>query len=196
MKRELSMGKDSVFKYPNSFIVMFGTLVCQYVWYIMFPMFSHSHILSLVMWPIMWLTYPLFHNSIGSILSCYASHTALVSSDSKSTSPLMRSITPSPLFLSLSSKTSCISKSSIRGVVFLVSIWWSSSLIMPPIRSSASDQCNRLVTVIFSLSEVMPSCSHCEEKKLVYVAIVVFTGCQPSLCVKCIQVNMWLSCNV
>ena len=134
----------------------------------------------------MWLTYPLFHSSIGLIPFYYTSYTALVSSNNKSTSLFIRSVTPSPLSLSLSLKTSCISKSLIRGVVFPDSIWWSSSLIMSSIRSSASDWHNRLVTVILLLSEVMPLCFYCKEKKLVYIIIAIFTDCQPSLCVECI----------
>ena len=144
----------------------------------------------------MWLTYSSSYGLIGLILFCYASHTALVSSDNKSTSPFMRSITLSPLFLFSSLKTFCISKLLIRGVVFPDLIWWSFSLIMPSIRSSVFNQHNRLVTVILLLSEVMPSCSCCEEKKLVCVAIVALTGCQPSSCVKCMWVNMWSSCNI
>jgi len=185
MKRELSMGKNSVLKYPNFFIVMFGTSVHQYIWYITFPTFSCSYVLSLVTWSTIWLIYLLSHSLIGSIPSCYASHTTLVFSDSKSTSPLIRSITPSPLSLFLSLKTSCISKLSIRGVVFPDLIWWSSFLIIPPIRSSASDQHNRLVIIILLLSKVMPSCSYYVEKVLVCVTIAALTSCQPSSCVEC-----------
>jgi len=67
---------------------------------------------------------------------------------------------------------------------------------MPSIRSSAFDHCNRLVTIILLLDEVMPLYSHYKEKKLVCITIAVLTGHQPSLCVECMQANMQLSCNV
>jgi len=72
---------------------MFSTLVHQYVQYIAFPTFLCSHVLSLVTWSIMWLTYSLFYGLIGSIPSCYVSHTALVSSDNKSASLFIRFVT-------------------------------------------------------------------------------------------------------
>jgi len=144
----------------------------------------------------MWLTYSLFHNSIGSNPSCVAYHTTWVSSDNKSTSPYIRSITLPPCFPSLSLKTSCISKSLIRSVVFPDSFWWSLFLIMPLIRSSASDHYNWLITTILSLSKVMPSCSHCVEKALMCVVIASLTRRQPSSCIECMWVNMQSSCNV
>ena len=144
----------------------------------------------------MWLAYSLFYDLIRLNPFCVAYYTTWVSSDSMSTSLFIRSVILPPLSPSLSLKTSCISKLLIRDVVFPNSFWWSLFLIMPFIRSSASDCYNRLVTIIFLLDEVMPLCSHCEEKKLVCVAIAVLTGCQPSSCVECIWVNMQLSCNV
>jgi len=143
-----------------------------------------------------WLTYFSFYNSIGLNPSCMAYYTTWVSSDNKSTSPYIRSVTLPPLFLSLSLKTSCISKLLIRGIVFPDLIWWSLFLIMPLIRSSVSDYCNWLVTTILLFSEVMLSYSHCVEKALVCVIIAVLTKCQPSSYIKCTWVNMWLSCNV
>ena len=175
----------SMLVHPTFSHTEFGMLVC--------PIFSHTEFGNMMS---MWLIYSSFHSLIRSIPSYATYYTAWVSSDNKSTSPFMRSVTPSPLSLSSFSKTSCISKSSIRGVVFSDSIWWSSFLIMPSIRSSVSDYYNRLVTIILLLSEVMPSCSCCEEKKLVYVTIMALTRYQPSSCVKCMQVNMQLSCNI
>jgi len=144
----------------------------------------------------MWLTYSSSYSSIRLNSSCIAYYTTWVSSDSMSISPFMRSITLPPLSPSLSLKTSCISKLLIRGVVFLNLFWWSSFLIMPLIRSSASDYCNWLITTILSLGKVMPSCSCCVEKVLVCVTIAFLTGRQLSSCIKCMQVNMQLSCNV
>ena len=43
---------------------------------------------------------------------------------------------------------------------------------MPPIRSSASKRCTRIVAVILSLSKIMPTYSRCVLKGLVYIAIL------------------------
>ena len=144
----------------------------------------------------MWLAYSLSYNLISLNTCTIALYTSTISPSSISTSPLIRSITLFPLSLFLSLKTSCISKLLIRGVVFSNSIWWFSFLIISPIRSFVFNQYNRLVTVILLLSKVMPSCSCCVEKVLVCVVIAALTGCQPSSCVKCTWVNIWLSCNV
>ena len=67
---------------------------------------------------------------------------------------------------------------------------------MPPIRSLASERCTYTVAVILLLSEIMPSCSRCEEKKLVCVAIIASFSRQPSSYIKCIKLNMHLFYNV
>ena len=67
---------------------------------------------------------------------------------------------------------------------------------MPPIKSSLSNYYNRLVTIILSLSEVMPSCSRYADKKLVCVAIAAPSGCQPSFYAECMKLNMRSSCNI
>ena len=67
---------------------------------------------------------------------------------------------------------------------------------MPPIRSLASAYCAKLVAVILLLSEIMPSCSYCKEKKLVYIAIITPFSHQPFSYIKCIKLNIRLSCNV
>ena len=67
---------------------------------------------------------------------------------------------------------------------------------MPLIRSLASKRCAYVITVIFLLSEIMPSCSCCEEKKLVYIIIAAFFSRQPSSYIKCTKLNMCLSCNI
>ena len=67
---------------------------------------------------------------------------------------------------------------------------------MPPIRSSAFKRRSRLVLLILSLGEIMPSYSYCVEKWLSYVAILALSDCQPSSYTKCACVNMWLLCNI
>ena len=67
---------------------------------------------------------------------------------------------------------------------------------MPLIRSLASKYCAYIVAVIFLFSEIMPSCSRCEEKKLVYITIIAPFSCQPSFYIKCTKLNIYLSCNV
>ena len=67
---------------------------------------------------------------------------------------------------------------------------------MPFIRSLGSKRHAYTVALILLLSEIMPSCSCCEEKKLVYIAIIVLFNCQPFSCIKCTKLNIHLSCNV
>ena len=67
---------------------------------------------------------------------------------------------------------------------------------MPFIRSLVSKRRACTVAVILLLSEIMPSYSYCEEKKLVYIIITAPFGRQPSFCIKCTKLNMCLSCNV
>ena len=67
---------------------------------------------------------------------------------------------------------------------------------MPPIRSLASKCHAYTVAVILSFSEIMPSCSHCKEKKLVYIIIIAPSGRQPSFYIKYTKLNMHLSCNI
>ena len=47
---------------------------------------------------------------------------------------------------------------------------------MPPVRSLASERCAYIITVILLLSEIMPTYSHCTEKKLVYIIITAPFG--------------------
>ena len=67
---------------------------------------------------------------------------------------------------------------------------------MPSVRSLASKCCAYTVAVIFLLSEIMPSCSRCKEKKLVYITIIAPFSRQPSSYIKCTKLNICLSCNV
>ena len=67
---------------------------------------------------------------------------------------------------------------------------------MPLIRSLSSKRHAYTVAVILLFSEIMPSCSYCEEKKLVYITIVALFSHQPSFYIKCTKLNICLSCNV
>jgi hypothetical protein len=70
---------------------------------------------------------------------------------------------------------------------------------MPSVRSLVSKclaYCSKLVAVILSLSEIMPSYSCCEEKGLVYIMLIAPFSHQPSSCSKYTALNMHLSCNI
>ena len=67
---------------------------------------------------------------------------------------------------------------------------------MPPIRSSAFECCACIVAVILLFSKIMPSCSYCKEKKLVYIIIITPFSHQPSSYIKCIKLNIYLFYNV
>ena len=44
--------------------------------------------------------------------------------------------------------------------------------LMPPIRSTTSERCARVMALILSLSEIMPTYSYCSKKGLVYIVII------------------------
>ena len=67
---------------------------------------------------------------------------------------------------------------------------------MPPIRSLASKRRAHAVAVILLFSEIMPSCSYCKEKKLVYIIIAASFGRQPSFYIKYTKLNMRSFYNV
>ena len=67
---------------------------------------------------------------------------------------------------------------------------------MPFIRSLAFKRRAYTVAVILLFGEIMPSYSRYKEKKLVYIIIVVFFGCQPFFCGKCTKLNIYSSCNI
>ena len=69
---------------------------------------------------------------------------------------------------------------------------------MPPVRTflSSTDRRACTATFILSLGEVMPTCSRCADKKLVYIAIAAPSSRQPSSCFKCTSANMRSSCDV
>ena len=67
---------------------------------------------------------------------------------------------------------------------------------MPFIRSLASKRRTYIVLVILLLGETMLIYSHYAKKKLVYIIIITPSSYQPSFCVKCTKLNIYLSCNV
>ena len=67
---------------------------------------------------------------------------------------------------------------------------------MPSIRSLISERYTHIVVIILSLGEIMPSYSCYKEKKLVYITIIALFSCQPSSYIKCIKLNIRLSCNI
>ena len=68
--------------------------------------------------------------------------------------------------------------------------------LIPPIRSSASKRCTYIVAVILLLSKIMPTCSRCILKGLVYIIIIAPLGRQPFSYTKCTKLNMCLSYNI
>ena len=69
---------------------------------------------------------------------------------------------------------------------------------MPPIRTSLSSTNYYVYIVAFiqSLGEVMPTYSHCSNKKLVYITIAAPSSRQPSFYSKCTSTNIYSSYNV
>ena len=68
--------------------------------------------------------------------------------------------------------------------------------LIPFIRFLASKRCTYVVAVILSLSEIMPTCSCCVLKGLIYIAIIALLSRQPSFYTKYTKLNIRLSCNV
>ena len=124
------------------------------------------------------------------------SHKLLTSFNSHDIFPI-KSVTlfPSSPFLTL--KTSYIYKSFIKDMVFSISIWWPSSLIIPRASfSSSTMHHNHLVSTILLLSEIILPYSYCNEKGLVYITIASPTGHHFLLYAKCTKANMRSSCDV
>ena len=67
---------------------------------------------------------------------------------------------------------------------------------MPLIRSLASKRRLRLISLILSLGEIIPSYSYCVEKRLFYITISAPFSYQPSFYTKCTKLNIYLSCDV
>ena len=67
---------------------------------------------------------------------------------------------------------------------------------MPFIRSLVSKYCTCVILVILLLGEIISIYSCYAEKKLVYIIIIAPSSRQPSSYIKCIKLNMHLSCNI
>ena len=67
---------------------------------------------------------------------------------------------------------------------------------MPFVRFSASKRYIYIVAVILLLGKIMPTCSCCVLKGLVYITIIALLGCQSSFYTKCTKLNMRLSCDI
>ena len=67
---------------------------------------------------------------------------------------------------------------------------------MPLVRSLASKRYAYIIVMIFSFNKIMPTCSYCVLKGLVYIIIIAFLSRQPSFYTKYTKLNMRLSCNI
>jgi len=133
------------------------------------------------------------HSLIGSIVAYATSTNSLSSALSSCDIYLIRSITLASSSLSLSLKTSVISRLLIRGVVllFLFASVYTKWLIMPkhPLLLQLQHYA-KTVAFILSFSKVILLCSRCTKEGLVYVAIAAPSSHQPSFCFKCTSINI------
>ena len=68
--------------------------------------------------------------------------------------------------------------------------------LIPSVRSLVSERRARVIAVILLLGEIMPTCSRCVLKGLVYIIIIALLSRQSSFYTKCIKLNIRLSCNI
>ena len=71
--------------------------------------------------------------------------------------------------------------------------------LIPLIRSLAFKRLTcrfKLVAVILSLGEIIPTYFCYAEKGLMCIVIIALLGCQPSSYIECTKLNMCSSCNV
>ena len=67
---------------------------------------------------------------------------------------------------------------------------------MPLIRFLVSKRHTCIIAVILLFSKIMPIYSCCVLKGLIYITIIALLGRQPSSYIKCIKLNIYLSCDV
>ena len=115
--------KTAVFKYLTP--PLSKSWVCWYVSIFLISIFPRSYILNSYYILLIWLSYPSSYGFTGSIspASCVLILICLKSRLSIYTILFIRSIIPTPFFLSLSLKSSFIFKLLIRGVLYPVLIW-------------------------------------------------------------------------
>ena len=169
--------------HSNSWVRRYVNILVRRV-YSHVPTFSYTKLFT-------WLSYPSSYSSTSSIEST----TFWISSLSNHNTNNIKSVTLTPSSLVLFLKVQSILKSIIRGILLSELFYWPISL-MPPVRSSASKYRSKLVSLILSLSEIMPSCSYCVEKRLSYIIILAPFSCQPFSYIKCTKSNMYLSCDI
>ena len=68
--------------------------------------------------------------------------------------------------------------------------------LIPPIKFFALERRALLVLIIISLSKIMPLCSYCVKKKLLYIVIPILFSRQPSSYDKCTKFNMRSFCDI
>ena len=125
---------------------------------------TYTYVLSYIIW----LAYPLSYNSTGPIVltsSCSSYRSCL----SNWYTSITRSIILSPPSLALSLKILPISRPSIKGTVSSILIYCSLSLIPPLL---ASVYYTAFITLILSISEIIPSYSYYIKKGLVCITII------------------------
>jgi len=132
-------------------------------------------------------------------VACTTSTNSLSSALSSCDTYLIRSITPTSSSLSLSLKTSVISRLLIRGAVLpslfaLVCAKWLIILKHPLLLQAQWH--THTVAFILSSSKVILLCSCCAKKGLVYVMIAALSSRQSSSCSECTSINMRSSCNI
>jgi len=135
----------------------------------------------------------LSHSSIGSIIVCATSTNSSSSALSSCDTYLIRFITLTSSSLPLSLKTSIISKLPIKGAIlsslftFIRAKWL---IILLQWLLPQAQRYTYIIAVILSLSKVIPLCSYCIKKGLVYIAIAAPSSHQPSFYFKCTSLNI------
>ena len=122
---------------------------------------------------ITWLTYPSSYDLTSSIIltsSCNSCRSYL----NNWYTCITRSVTLSPPSLALSLKILSIFRLFTKGVVSFDLICCYLSLMPPSVTSICH---TALIALILSIGKVMPSCSCCIKKGLVYIAIISLFNC-------------------
>jgi len=135
------------------------------------------HVLSFLLYDLSY--HSSSYSSIGSVIAYATSTNSLSSVLSSCNTYLIKSITLTSSSLSSSLKTSITSRLLIRGMVLpsLFTSVYAKWLIMP--LQQLLPQAQRyayVVAIILLLSKVIPSCSCCIKKELVYITIAALSS--------------------